>query len=120
MLRLKNVAMQKDNADWSEAEQTIFQEALDKAYVREANALIQEIRATARDISHLDHVWSLYNYLGTKRHKIDSKYGDRNSFSTFILAQLIHEGWLTMDDLIGLGMEKVVTISVFVRIGYLT
>ncbi len=109
--------MQNNNVGWSETEQTVFQEVLDRAYVREANALIQNLREIVRTISHLSHVSSLHDYLGTRLHEINDKYNDRNSFSNLVLAQLLYEGWLTMDDLTGLDIEKIVTISVLAQMG---
>jgi Photoprotection regulator fluorescence recovery protein len=51
-------------------------------------------------------IWDLHDYLSKKRREIDSKYDYRYSVLLMVFARLVYEGWLTEDDLSGIGSEK--------------
>jgi hypothetical protein len=95
--------------------QDIARNALTKAYTRETEALIAEIRQKASQIYDINDIWSLHDYLSTKRYDIDGKYDDRDSSSVFVLAQLIQEGWLQPDDLSGLAPDTRAKIAALAR-----
>jgi hypothetical protein len=98
--------MPTNDLQWSEQEQKITHEALQKAYTRETEALIAEIIQQANQITQISEVWSLHDYLSTKRYDIDGKYDDRDSTPIFVLAQLIKQGWLKVDELADLTPDK--------------
>ncbi|MGB5594783.1 MAG: hypothetical protein WBM32_08705 [Crocosphaera sp.] len=98
--------MQSNNPQWSETEKQIAREALSKAYAKETEALIAEISQKSSQITKIDDVWSLNDYLNSKRYDIDGKYDYRDSTPVFVLAKLIQEGWLHPDDLAGLTPDK--------------
>ncbi len=85
-----------------ETDQKIAQEALRKAYARETEALIAEISQKASLITDINDIWALSDYLNSQRYNIDGKYDCRESTSLFVLAQLVKEKWLTLDELTGL------------------
>ena len=98
--------MQSNNPQWSETEKQIAREALNKAYTRETEALIVEISQKASQITEIDDIWSLHDYLSAKRYDIEGKYDYRDSTPVFVLAKLIKEGWLHPDELAGLTPDK--------------
>ena len=52
-------------------------------------------------------VWRLHDYLSEKRREIDEKYDYRYSVLVLVFHRLVSEGWLTEDELAGIGAEKV-------------
>ncbi|MEL4895861.1 hypothetical protein [Crocosphaera sp. Alani8] len=82
-----------------EKDQKIAQEALRKAYTRETQALIAEINQKASQITDINAIWALSDYLNSQRYNIEGKYDCRESTSVFVLAQLVKEKWLTIDEL---------------------
>ena len=82
-----------------EKDQKIAQEALRKAYTRETQALIAEINQKASQITDINAIWALSDYLNSQRYNIEGKYDCRESTSFFVLAQLVKEKWLTIDEL---------------------
>ncbi|EAZ94135.1 hypothetical protein [Crocosphaera chwakensis] len=91
--------MKTNTQEWSQTDQKIAYEALTKAYARETEALIAEINQKASQVNHIDEIWALNDYLSSKRYNIDGKYDFRESASVFVLAQLVKEKWLTLDEL---------------------
>ncbi|MDJ0845942.1 hypothetical protein [Crocosphaera sp.] len=91
--------MKTNTQQWTETEQKIAQEALKKAYTRETEALVAEINQKASQITQISDIWALNDYLNSRRYSIDGKYDSRESASVFLLAQLVKEKWLTLDEL---------------------
>ncbi|MDJ0509411.1 MAG: hypothetical protein QNJ64_09195 [Crocosphaera sp.] len=107
--------MEQKNTQWSETEKQIAREALKKAYVKETEALIAEIRQKASQITNIDDIWSLNDYLNSKRYDIDGKYDDRDVTPVFVLAQLIKEGWLETSQLAGLTPDKKAKVTALAK-----
>ena len=107
--------MQQKNTQWSDIEKQIAREALRKAYIKETEALIAEIRQQASQITNIDDIWSLNDYLNSKRYDIDGKYDDRDATPVFVLAQLIKEGWLNTDELTGLTPDKKAKVTALAK-----
>ncbi|NER94557.1 MAG: hypothetical protein F6J86_12075 [Symploca sp. SIO1B1] len=107
--------MQEQAPQWSETEKQIAREALSKAYTRETETLITEIRQKTSAITELNDVWSLSDYLNAKRYDIDGKYDYRDSTPIFVLAKLIKEGWLHADELAGLTPDKRAKVAALAR-----
>jgi hypothetical protein len=103
------------SVEWSKVEEKIAQEAFEKAYEREINALIQEVCEKARTIATLDDVWQLHDFLSARRHAIDGKYDYRYSMLIFVFAQLVKEGWLYLKELEGLEADKLTRIVALTR-----
>ena len=51
------------------------------------------------------------NYLSAKRREVDEKYSYRYSALILVFSRLLSEGWLTVDDLSGIGAEKIEMIQ---------
>ncbi len=107
--------MQVSETSWSETEKKIAREAFERAYERETSALIEKVREKASAIAELDDVWGLHDFLSAKRHDIDGKYDYRYSVLIFVLAGLLKEGWLQLDELKGLEQEKLAKVAAMSR-----
>lgn len=103
------------NIDWSKTEKQVAQVAFEKAYDREVNALIAEVREKATAIAEIEDIWRLHNFLSARRHEIDGKYDDRESVLIFVFAGLIKEGWLHMNELEGLESDKLTKVTALSR-----
>jgi hypothetical protein len=93
--------------EWSPAEHAIAQAAFETAYERETTSLLQTVMQHCGAIESLDQVWKLNDFLNSKRHEIEGKYDYREPALVFVFATLLHDGWLTMDDLAGLDSLKI-------------
>ncbi|HBE17160.1 MAG TPA: hypothetical protein DEG17_20365 [Cyanobacteria bacterium UBA11149] len=100
---------------WSNFEETVAQEAFDKAYQREIAALIEEVRAQASAIAEIKDMWVLHDFLSARRHDLDGKYEYRNSVLIFVFARLVKEGWLNIKELEGLDKDKLAKIVALAR-----
>jgi hypothetical protein len=107
--------MQVNNIGWSEIEEKIARKAFEKAYEREINALIEEVRERGSKLAELDQVWHLHDFLSARRHDIDGKYDYRYSVLIFVFARLLQEGWLDLDELKGLEPDKLTKIIALAR-----
>lgn len=103
--------MKVSKIEWSKTEETVAKSAFDKAYTREINTLISEVRTKAGHVVLLDDIWQLHDYLSAKRHEIDGKYDYSDSARIFVFAQLVKEGWLSLNELEGLDKEKLSKVA---------
>jgi hypothetical protein len=101
--------------DWSEVEKKVAKEAFDRAYQREINALLEEVRQRASTILELRDMWQLHDFLSARRHDIDGKYDYKYSVLIFIFAGLVKEGWLDIDELEGLQKDKLTKVAALAR-----
>jgi hypothetical protein len=107
--------MQVSEMEWSVAEKTIAKSAFDRAYEREINALLTDVRERAGRILELKDVWHLHDFLSAKRHEIDGKYDDRDSMLIFVFADLVREGWLQLSELDGIHRDKIAKVGALSR-----
>lgn len=107
--------LQTSETKWSPIEETIAQRALQKAYERETNALIEHIRDRANSVNQLEDLWYLHDLLSTKRHEIDGKYHYDQTTIVFDFAKLVKEKWLSIEELKGLKPQIITKISVLAR-----
>jgi hypothetical protein len=91
---------------WSSAEKAVARKAFDLALRREFDAVIQEAKSRASRIEKAAELWELEAYLARKRREIDSKYDYRYSVLPMVFGILIRAGWLSEDELRGLGEDK--------------
>jgi len=92
--------------NWSKTEKAIAQKAFNLALDREFEKVIQEAKRRAANIAEPDDLWSLERYLTRSRNEIDRKYDYRYSVLPFVFGSLIREGRLSLEDLRGLGEDK--------------
>lgn len=102
--------MQVGETQWSAPERKIAKNALEMACQREADALIKEVRNEVRELNAIEDLWRLHDFLSARRHYIDGKYDDSEAGIVFVLAGLVKEGWLAIDELDGLDDAKLAKI----------
>ena len=107
--------MQQADIYWSSEERNIASSALSRAYEREITATVDCVRKMASDISQIEDVWKLHDFLSARRHDIDGKYDDRESFLMFTLSKLIKDKLLDLSDLEGLAADKRTKVSMLTR-----
>jgi hypothetical protein len=107
--------MQVTNATWTHEEKQIAKTAFQRAYDRETTALLQEVQSQIHGLTELGDLWRLHDFLSARRHDIDGKYDERDSMLLIVFAQLVREGWLSMDDLQGLEVTKLRKVSALAR-----
>ncbi len=107
--------MQQSDIQWSSEDKRIALAALKKAYSREVDQLIKTVRESASSISQLDEVWQLHDFLSAKRHEIDGRYDDRESFLMFTLSQLVKSGLVQIAELAELDPAKQAKVKVLSR-----
>ena len=101
--------------EWSTSEKEIARAAFERAYEREIKALMAEVKAKAINLSNIEDLWQLHDYLSAKRHEIDGKYDYRYSMLLFVFSQLVREGWLQIDELQGLEASKRTKVAALAR-----
>ena len=95
---------------WSATQKKAARAAFDLALARELKSIRQEAEAKLRNAPDDRSVWLLHGYLSEKRQEIDQKYDYRYSVLMLVFHRLVLEGWLTEDELVGIGVEKVEVI----------
>lgn len=91
---------------WSGSEKQAARRAFDAALEREYATLLQKTREMAGRIHEGADLWRLHDFLTDQRRKIDDKYDYRYSRLIVVFARLIHQGWLSLDELEGLHEDK--------------
>ncbi|MBH8578172.1 hypothetical protein I8752_35550 [Nostocaceae cyanobacterium CENA369] len=107
--------MHVSEVEWSTTEQEIAKAAFEKAYEREIEAVIQQVRQRASVMTQPNEIWQLHDFLSARRHEIDGKYDYRYSVLIFVFASLIKDGWLHLDELQGLEKDKLTKVVALTR-----
>ena len=92
---------------WSPEEKSVARKVFDEALQRELDAITQEVKRRARDIKVASELWKLEDYLSESRKKVNGKYNYRYSTLPIVFGQLLREGRISIDELRGLGDDKV-------------
>jgi hypothetical protein len=108
--------MQVSTTQWSSEQRAIAQAALKIAYERETLSLIDSVREKAGEISHINEIWQLNDFLSARRFDIDGKYDDREDELLLVLARLVKEGWLAIDDLEGFESSQLAKLKALSRV----
>lgn len=95
---------------------TIARTALGVARTRETESIIKSVRDKVNQISHISEIWHLNDFLSARRFDMDGKYDDREQEILFVLAKLMKQGWLSVDDLEGIATAKLVKLKALVRV----
>jgi hypothetical protein len=95
---------------WSAIQKKAARAAFDLALSRELRSIRNEAQSMLQKDSDDNIVWSLHDYLSEKRQDIAQKYDYRYSVLMLVFHRLVFEGWLTEEELTGIGMEKVEVI----------
>jgi hypothetical protein len=107
--------MQVSEADWTDLEKKIAQTAFNRAYEREVEVLLKQVREEVSTIAELKALWQLHDFLSAKRHEIEGKYHYQYSALLFVFADLVKEGWLQLNELEGLNQDKLSKIAALAR-----
>ncbi len=107
--------MPVSNVEWSVTEKEIVQAAFERAYQREIAALIQEVRERASSLEALEDMWRLHDFLSARRHEIDGKYDQQDAGLIFVSSRLVKEGWLHLNELEGLAVDKLTKVAAMTR-----
>ena len=89
---------------WTKSQKVQARRLFDLALSREYDMLISTINSM--EIKTPDNVWELYEMLRKKRKEINSKYDYRYSQLILVFAQLVREGYLSIEELEVIGEEK--------------
>ncbi|MGD1907620.1 MAG: hypothetical protein ACFB0C_16760 [Leptolyngbyaceae cyanobacterium] len=108
--------MQQQTTHWDSAEKKIAITALEKAKSLETKILISYVKEQASQIKRPDDIWQLHDFLSAKRHDIDGKYDNRDSFLMHTLAKLIKDQLIDFAALEGLSADKKTKITLLTRI----
>ena len=101
---------------WSPSEKIVAKRAFDMALNKELESVMGKVREMANEIRRPADLWAMEQYLTRYRKEIDDKYDYRYSQLPLIFGRLIREGWLTEDDLTGLGPGKMDYIRIIAKI----
>lgn len=95
---------------WSHSQKKAARAAFDLALDRELRAIRRETEALLQESTDDSSIWRVHDYLSAKRREIDQKYDFRYSVLILVFSRLVAEGWLTLEDLSGIGAEKIEVI----------
>lgn len=101
---------------WSKREKAVARRAFEQAYAREISALAEEVRRRAEKITEPSDIWTLHDFLSRERRATDEKYDYRYSVLIVVFARLIREGWLSEEELEGLGEDKLERIRLVLEL----
>ena len=91
---------------WSHAEKAIARRAFTVALGEELEATIHEAKRRMAMVAEPSELWELESWLAERRADIDRRYDYRYSKLPLVLAHLIRDGHLRIENLDGLGAEK--------------
>ena len=92
--------------NWSAHERKAARSAFEAALSRELAEVRRGIESILRSSDDATEIWRVRDYLNEKAREIDHKYDFRYSVLIGVFAQLIAEGWLTIEELAGMDSEK--------------
>jgi hypothetical protein len=101
---------------WSKTDKQIAKKAFEKAYERECADVVEKVRSKAQKITEPADIWRLQDFLNKKAKEIENKYDYRYSVLILVFAKLIKDGWLKVEDLKGLGQEKIDRIAALLKL----
>ncbi len=95
---------------WSSAEKRIARSVFDAALQRELADIVSAFKTQAAAVTEPQALWSLLDRTGRRRADIDRKYDFRYSQLPVVFGLLLREGRIALDDLQGLGDEKIAVV----------
>jgi len=104
-----------DDFPWTGSEKQVARKAFNYAYHSECRKIIDTAKSMIANASAPQDVWEVHDYLTQERRETDEKYRYRYSTLILVFAKLIHEGWLTENDLDGLQTDKLEAIRKYLR-----
>ena len=105
---------------WLPTEKSIVRRAFDRALSQELEATIRQAKQRAERIKEPDELWDLESHLTRRRKEIDRKYEYKYSVLLLVMADLVREGRVNLDELHGVSEDKLRIIRDHAQIGGLT
>ena len=96
-----------NDTKWTKKEKLIAREAFHKAYKSECMSIADNLKNMINEVSCPDDLWEVRNYLSKTLKNIEKKYDFRYSVLILVLAQLMQDGWIEKNELIGLSEDKI-------------
>jgi hypothetical protein len=96
-----------NDTKWTKKEKLIAREAFHKAYKSECMWIADNLKNMVNEVSCPDDLWEVRNYLSKTLKNIEKKYDFRYSILILVLAQLMKDGWIEENELIGLSEDKI-------------
>jgi uncharacterized protein YajQ (UPF0234 family) len=69
--------------------------------------IADNLKNMVNEVSCPDDLWEVRNYLSKTLKNIEKKYDFRYSILILVLAQLMKDGWIEENELIGLSEDKI-------------
>jgi hypothetical protein len=101
---------------WSKTEKQIAKKAFEKAYEQECSDLAEKIRSRAEKIKEPADIWHLKDFVNKRVRENGNRYDYRYSVLILVFAGLIKDRWLNLEDLRGLGQEKIDLINALLNL----
>lgn len=95
---------------WSHSQKKAARAGFDLALDRGLTAIRRETEAPLQKSTDHSSIWRVHDYLSAKRSEVTEKYDFRYSVLILVFSRLVAEGWLTLEDLSGIGAEKIEVI----------
>ena len=95
---------------WTATEKAIARRAFERVLRQELDAAIESTKQRAAKIREVSELWELEHHLTQLRKQIDRKYEYKYNTLVILFADLVREGKLNIDELRGLGEEKLAHI----------
>jgi hypothetical protein len=100
---------------WSESEQAIAKDAIDRAYGRAITHLISSVKRRSESLTTAEAVWDLHDFLSIERHTIEGRFDFRLDGILFVFASLVKDDLLLIEELEGLTADKLSKIAAMSR-----
>ena len=97
--------------DWTLEEQTVARHAFELGKHRSITALINTLQEQSSQLDSAESVWKLLDYLSTERYQYEGRSEFEEGNVLFVLADMIKQKLIAMDDLQGLDQKKVSKIK---------
>ena len=97
---------------WKDSEKRIANRAFENARTTELDEVVQSFKADAAKIDDADQLWTLIDQMKNRRYQFEQKYDYRYSILVSVLARLLSEQRISIEDLTGLDRDKLATITV--------
>lgn len=100
---------------WSDREQVVARSAVQKAYERAVAQLVAAVQAQASNLSTVDSIWALHDFLSIERHTMEGRFDCRLEGILFVFAGLVKDELLQLQELDGLDADKLAKVAAMSR-----
>ena len=96
---------------WKDSEKKTASRAFEQARTAELDKVIQSFKADAAKIEDADQLWTLIDQMKNRRYQFEQKYDYRYSILVSVLARLLGEQRISIEDLAGLDGDKLAAVT---------